>query len=87
MDGFEMKRSEMEKIIIREIGYSCGYDPGTTEVLYPPQDYLAFIVLNAVLKAGMQPPYAEFKPLEGEAIGFVPYIKTIWANKWEPEDE
>lgn len=76
-----MKRSEMILDISSELIRE--------ELNFPSFDkaqIVAEYILNRIEKEGMQPPFAEFKPIDYSGPGFLP-PKTIYSNKWEPENE
>lgn len=73
-----MKRSEMVNTIISAIEQACGYDG--EEQLYPPDEYLAEVILRAIEAAGMQPPKIQ------EHVRYE-FTYTNYVNKWENENE
>jgi hypothetical protein len=73
-----MKRSEMVNTIISTIEQACGYDG--EEQLYPPDEYLAEVILRAIEAAGMQPPKLRHYVLPD---GNPEFAYMEWVNKWE----
>lgn len=71
-----MKQSEMLKIIEKGIDNACGNDG--ENILYPPHDYLAYVILKRIVEAGMIPPIEPGRTVHDLDLG-VP--------EWEPEDE
>jgi hypothetical protein len=77
-----MKRSEMIGIIEYAIQRVCGTDPETGEVLRPPDDYTAYVILKDMEEAGILPPAYDINI--GRKNTFNDHQFT---NRWEPEDE
>lgn len=75
-----MKRSEMVNEIIATIQRSCGsYED---EILYPPDEYLAEVILRAIEAKGMQPPSVRQYVLPEGRPEFA-YME--FTSKWENE--
>jgi len=73
-----MKRNEMVDKIVETIQMSCGSQEG--ELLYPPEEYLAEVILRTIEDNGMQPPKIQQYILPD---GKVEFAYTEWVNKWE----
>ena len=81
-----MKRSEMLKVIEGAIDRACG-SVGERR-LYPPDNYLAYVILKAIEVAGMAPPevkeFVEIPPHNILGAGFKVGHNV---HKWEDESQ
>jgi hypothetical protein len=85
-----MKRSDMIKYIKCSIrnNEKILLDFKESEITFGKMaKILSESILITIQEQGMQPRYAEFKQNDSfPEYGFIPSPKSIWANKWEPEE-